>query len=242
MIVCSNHTITPNAAYLSYYKYNITGPPSYWVNIPITALTSFVVPGANTNMANVVDMCLDLINPTQLNVWIEYNGYDFHLQYIQINTWAAQSIPETTTTLAGNNAVFGGSVEYNKLTTYNAQANFNYPTLYSFTYNNNFQVMTATGQINTNVNYVISVGTITLTLPNATNAKIGQIIHIYLGPNTATAQYPTIIIPDGSNMKMCIGQNTGGVTTYTFVVGIISLKLMYIGSLNASTTLYWIVV
>ena len=103
--------------------------------------------------------------------------------------------------------------------------------------------MTSTGQINTNVNQVISIGTITLTLPNATNAKVGQIIHILLGPNTV-AQYPTIIIPSSEpNMKICIDP-TVGVTTYTLVSPATSLKLLYIGSytVNNVASLYWIAI
>jgi hypothetical protein len=168
---------------------------------------------------------------------------DTNNTYFQINTLALQGNPEATTTIAGNSASFGGAATYNGLTTYNAQVNFNYPILQSFVYNNNFQVMTTTGQINTNVNQVISIGTITLTLPNATNAKVGQIIHIHLGPNASDGQYPTIIIPAGSNMKICIGP-TAGVTTYTLASPATSIKLLYIGSYTVSsvTSLYWIAV
>jgi hypothetical protein len=163
--------------------------------------------------------------------------------YIPINTWAIQGIPEATTTIVGNSAFFGGSATYSGLTTYNAQVNFNYPILESFVYNNNFQVMTATGQINTNVNQVISIGAITLTLPNAVNAKIGQILHIHLGPNASAGQYPTIIIPAESNMKICIGP-TEGVTTYTLASPATSLRLLYIGSYTVSsvTSLFWVAV
>ena len=224
--------------YLSYYKYNITGPTSYWVNKLISEIPNNTYINGNSS---IVDIYLDATNQGLINVWFSSPYTDM---YIPINTWALQGNPEATTTIAGNSASFGGAATYNGLTTYNAQVNFNYPILQSFIYNNNFQVMTATGQINTNVNQVISIGAITLTLPNAVNAKIGQIIHIHLGPNTVTAQYPTIIIPVGSNMKMCIGQNTGGVTTYTFVAATLSLRLLYIGSytVNSVASLYWVAV
>ena len=225
--------------YLSYYKYNITGPASYWVNLPTTQIPNYTF--LFSWNASPIDICLDTTNQGLINVWI--NDVSSNM-YIPINTWATKSIPETSLQIEGNSALFGGTATYNGLTTYNAQANFNNPVKHSFTYNNNFQVMTVTGQINTNVNHVISIGAITLTLPNATNAKIGQIIHIHLGPNTVTGQNPTIIIPANSGMKMCIGQNTGGVISYTFVSTNteISLKLLYIGSYNASATLYWIAV
>ena len=230
--------VISNYPYLCYFKHFITAGqiPSYWTIVPAN-----IIPGhtAHINLGTICDINLDSSNKA-INVW----WCDTNNTYFQINTWALQGNPEATTTIAGNSASFGGAATYNGLTTYNAQANFNNPVKHSFTYNNNFQVMTVTGQINTNVNHVISIGAITLTLPNATNAKIGQIIHIHLGPNTVTGQNPTIIIPANSGMKMCIGQNTGGVISYTFVSTNteISLKLLYIGSYNASATLYWIAV
>jgi hypothetical protein len=224
--------------WISYYKYNITGPPSYWTNQISTSIPDH----SGSTSGNIGGILINLSSNTNIiNVWLLEAPKN---AYWQINTWASQGDPETSSIIHGNRALFGGTAIYNGLTTYNAQAHFNYPVLHSFTYNNNFQVMTVTGQINTNVNQVISIGAITLTLPNATNAKIGQIISIHLGPNTATARYPTIIIPTGSGMKMCIGQNTGGVTTYTFVAATLSLRLLYIGSytVNSVTSLFWVAV
>jgi hypothetical protein len=238
LIAVSDRDSANTGKWISYYKYNITGPPSYWTNQKETSIPEHNSAFYNPNMEGIM---INLSSDTNIiNCWFT----NTIIAYWQINTWASQGIPETSSIIHGNRALFGGTAIYNGLTTYNAHANFNYPVLHSFTYNNNFQVMTVTGQINTNVNQVISIGAITLTLPNATNAKIGQIISIHLGPNTATAQYPTIIIPTGSGMKMCIGQNTGGVTTYTFVAATLSLRLLYIGSytVNSVTSLFWVAV
>jgi hypothetical protein len=238
VLVAVSDRDNPNTAkWISYYKYNITGPPSYWTN-----KQSSLIPGHSASSSpNGSGIMINLSSDTNIiNGWLLEPPQN---AYFQINTWATQGIPETSSIITGNSARFGGTAIYNGLTTYNAQANFNYPVLHSFIYNNNFQVMTATGQINTHVNQVISIGAITLTLPNATNAKIGQIIHIHLGPNASGGQYPTIIIPAGSNMKICIGP-TAGVTTYTLASPATSIKLLYIGSytVSSATSLFWVAV